>query len=111
MTTNETNPIEIGEDLTFARDSRRTRAMRKQGWVEGTLNGHKFQAKVFPEHCDVESWELNHSKIAKLHVRRLSDNKEVFNFDRGADVPAENALVQAIVEFLCAGLADHLYGE
>jgi hypothetical protein len=41
----------------------------------------------------------------------LADRRQVFNWDRGADVPAADAKVAAIVDFLCAGLADHVYAD
>ena len=33
----------------------------------------------------------------------------VFNWDRGADVPAADHTVACIVDFLAGGLADHIY--
>jgi hypothetical protein len=56
-------------------------------------------------------WEIGDSKISKLFVQRLTDKETVYNWDRGMDVPAKDATVQAIVDFLCAGLADHTFSE
>src|SRR4051794_22023178 len=106
--------IDIGDDLEITKTSRR--AAGNGTWVCGKLHGHKFEALVFPEHAECESYEIggngpDGSKISKLWIRRLADRQTVFSWDRGADVPAADATVQAIVDFLCAGLADHTYAE
>jgi hypothetical protein len=106
---NGTPDLDIGDDLVVTKTTRR--AAGSGTWVCGKLHGHRFDALVFPEHADNPEWEIGESRISKLWVQRLADKKTVFNWDRSADVPAENATVQAIVDFLCAGLADHTYGE
>ena len=74
-------------------------------WVQGKIsNEYRFDALVFADHAENESYELNRSKISKLWIQRLSDRKEMFNFDRGLDLPAVTTEVQAIVDFLCEGL-------
>jgi hypothetical protein len=35
----------------------------------------------------------------------------MFNFDRGLDVPAVNTEVQVVVDFLCEGLSDLVFGQ
>jgi hypothetical protein len=103
-----TNDLDIGDDLEITKVERRHTVGGR--WVFGTLNGHKFQALVFPEHADCPDWEISDSKISKLWVQRMSDRRTVFNWDRGLDVPAADETAQAIVDFLAAGLADHIYG-
>ena len=81
-------------------------------WVSGTINDeYRFQALVFADHAECEEYELGKSKISKLWIQRMSDRATVFNWDRGADVPAADATTQAIVDFLCAGLAEHTFAE
>ncbi|HEY3325048.1 MAG TPA: hypothetical protein VGP72_31635 [Planctomycetota bacterium] len=80
-------------------------------WVCGTIAGYKFSALVFPEHAENPEYEIADSKISKLWIKRLADQKTVFNWDRGADVQAENDTVQAIVDDLCAGLAEHTFAR
>lgn len=79
-------------------------------WVEGSLMGHQFAALVFPDHATDPGYELGDSKISKLWVQREAESKTVYNWDRGLDVAAENELVEGIVDFLAAGLAEHAYG-
>jgi hypothetical protein len=105
----ETNDLDIGDDLTITKMSRR--AAGAGTWVCGRLKGHRFDALVFPEHAENAEWEIGDSRISKLWVHRLADRQEVFNWDRGADVPAADQVAEAIVEFLCAGLADYVYAE
>ncbi|MGE4157624.1 MAG: hypothetical protein AB7F75_00840 [Planctomycetota bacterium] len=107
--TNGTRDLDLGDDLVITKTSRR--ASGGGTWVCGRLNGHRFDALVFPEHADMPEWEIGDSKISKLFVQRLADKEIVYNWDRGLDVPAKDATVQAIVDFLCAGLAEHTYGK
>lgn len=103
-----TNDLGIGDDLEITKTTRR--AAGSGTWVCGTVAGHRFDALVFPEHAENPDYEIGDSRISKLWVQRLTDRKEVYNWDRGMDIPAKDKTVQAIVDFLCAGLADHTYG-
>ncbi len=101
--TNDHNDIDL--DLAFTKIEKRNGAGGT--WVIGTVNDqYKFNALVFPEHAESESYELGKSKISKLWIQRTVDRTTLFNFDRGLDVPAANTEVQVIVDFLCIGLAD-----
>jgi len=107
MTVND--ETELGDDLEITKVTRRASAGGT--WVCGTLNGHRFDALVFPQHAENREWEIGDSRISKLWVQRLGDRQEVFNWDRGADVPAADATVAGIVDFLAAGLADFIYAD
>ena len=106
---NATNPddLDLGFDLEITQTARRVAG--NGTWVSGTLHGHHFQALVFPEHADNPEWEIGDSRISKLWIQRLADKREVFNWDRGADVPAADQTVACIVDFLAGGLADYVY--
>jgi hypothetical protein len=80
-------------------------------WVEGRIGGHRFQALVFPEHAECESYELDESRISKLWVQRLSDERVVVNFDRGWDVRPAPPIARQIVDLLAAGLAERIYNQ
>lgn len=101
--------LDLGYDLTITKVTRR--AAGSGTWICGRLHGHRFSARVFPEHAEVPDYELNESRSSKLWVQRLADRRTVFNWDRGMDVPAADDLVATIVDLLCAGLADYAYGE
>jgi hypothetical protein len=109
MTTTTTQNDDLGHDLVITKTTRR--AAGAGTWVCGTLAGHRFDALVFPEHADQPDWEIGDSRISKLWVQRLADQRTVYNWDRGLDVPAADATAQAIVDFLSAGLAEHIYAE
>ena len=97
-------------DLVITKIEKRTSS--GGAWVRGKINNAvRFEALVFAEHAEHESYELNQSKISKLWVQRLSDRKVTFNFDRGLDVPAVNTEVQVVVDFLCEGLSDLVFGQ
>jgi hypothetical protein len=106
-TTDATEP-EFGDDLTFTRQTARETVGGT--WVIGLVAGHRFQALVFANPAEDPSWELGDSRISKLWVQRLTDRVVVFNFDRGLDVPAQDAAGRAVVDFLAIGLAEHVYG-
>ena len=105
MTTND--DLDVGFDLEITKVTRQ--AAGAGTWICGTLSGHRFEALVFPGHAADPEWEIGDSCISKLSIRRLVDGRIVFNWDRGADVPASDELTGAIVDFLAGGLADHIY--
>ena len=105
--TDTNDDLDVGFDLEIKTVTRR--ASRGGIWVCGTMSGHRFDALVFPEHADNPDWEIGDSRISKLWIQRLADGQTVFNWDRGADIQANDELTQAIVDFLAGGLADHIY--
>ena len=94
--TSECKDLELGDDLHITKISRR--ASGAGTWVCGTIAGHRFDALVFPEHADNPEWEIGDSRISKLWVQRLADRRQVFNWDRGADVPTADSVASAIVD-------------
>jgi hypothetical protein len=106
---NASTNLEIGGDFTITKTTRR--ASGGGTWITGKLNGHNFQALVFPEHAECERYELAGSRISKLWLQRIADKKEVANFDRGWDRQPTDATAQRIVDFLAAGLAEHVFSK
>ncbi len=104
-TTGTNATLEFGEELSF---TIRDRGSVGGKWVLGLLAGHRFHALVFAEHAHCDDHELGESRIAKLWVQRIADNAVVYNFDRGLDVPPQDATAREIVDFLIAGLAEHV---
>jgi hypothetical protein len=110
MTTNANNDdLDLGHDLEITKTTRRNTVGGT--WVSGTIHGHRFDALVFPEHAEVPEYEIDDSRISKLWLQRQADKVTVYNWDRGQDVPAADKTAAAIVDFLCAGLAEHTYGK
>ncbi len=106
MTT--TNEHDFDFDLVITKTSRK--AAGAGTWVSGTINeGFRFDALVFPEHADEADYEIGQSKISKLWVRGIKGNATLYGWDRGLDRPAATPEVQAMVDFLCDGLADATY--
>jgi hypothetical protein len=105
--TNDPFEYDLGDDLRITKTSRR--ASGGGTWVSGTIAGYRFDALVFPAHAENPEWELGESRISKLWIARLKNKETVFNWDRGMDMPAASDKTQAVVDFLCAGLADHIY--
>jgi hypothetical protein len=103
------NRDDLVDTLTLTKISRRDSAAG--AWVSGTIADHRFDALVFPEHAESESYELGTSKISKLWLQRLSDKTTVVNFDRGWDVRPTDDLATRIMDFLAAGLADTVFGN
>lgn len=108
---NDMNIEEIGELLDSFQIRRINRRNHGGGgtWVTGTIGGHKFEALVFPEHAECESYELDKSKISKLWIQKISEPKPVAHFDRGWDVRPTTKIAQIIVESLCEGLAETVF--
>lgn len=106
---NDAFEFDLGDDLEITKTTRR--ASGGGTWVSGKIAGHRFDALVFPEHAEVADYELGDSRISKLWLQRLADKQTVFNWDRGLDIAAATDIAKAIVDFLAAGLADHVYAE
>ena len=105
--TTDHNDLETGDDLTITKITRQ--ASGPGTWVCGRLNGHRFDALVFPHHSENPEYELGESRISKLWVQRLADRTEVASFDRGWYVRPTTDEAGAIVDFLAAGLAEHIF--
>lgn len=108
--TTQRDPFEydLGDDLRITKTNR---AASGGTWVSGTIADYRFDALVFPEHAENPEWELGTSRISKLWIARLKNKETTFNWDRGMDVPAASDKTQAVVDFLCAGLADLIYAN
>ena len=102
------NAIEIGDDLVIVQTLRR----RDGGtWVKGTIAGHRFDALIFPKHAECPDHELGDSRISKLLLQSAADYGDTVYFDRGWDIRPKTKISQAIVDFLAANLAKHIYGK
>jgi hypothetical protein len=108
MTNDDPADLDLGDDLLITKQTRQ--AAGSGTWVIGTIAGHRFDALVF-EHAEHSDAELGDSRISKLWLQRIANGCEVFNWDRGLDRPAADETAQAIVDFLAAGLADHIDAE
>lgn len=78
-------------------------------WVTGTMAGHRFEALVFAEHAECESYELDDSRISKLNIRE-ENGREVAKFDRGWDREPTTDAARKITDLLAAGLAELIHG-
>ena len=104
----DTDAEAIIESLSITkRDGRATGGT----WVHGTIAGHTFEALVFAEHAESESFELADSRISKLHLTHEVTKRTVANFDRGWGIKPTTELAKAIVDVLAAGLAETVFGK
>lgn len=100
---------ELGDDLVMTKVNDRNAFGGT--WVFGTIAGHRFNALLFAGHAENPAWEIGDSRISKLWLQRLSDRAVVYEWDRGLGLRAADGTAAAIVDFLCAGLAEHTYGR
>ena len=101
--------MDLGEDLCLGKSTGGRAASGT--WVGGTLNGHRFEALVFPAHAQNPDYEIPDSRISKLWIQRIADQVVVYNWDRGLDIAAVDTATAAMVDFLAAGLAESVYGQ
>ncbi|HLP84890.1 MAG TPA: hypothetical protein VK157_11125 [Phycisphaerales bacterium] len=80
-------------------------------WVHGTIASHTFEALVFPEHAESESYELARSRISKLHLSHEVTKRTAAAFDRGWEVTPTSDMAKAIVDVLASGLAETVFGK
>lgn len=110
-----TDPITIGDDIldTFEIKSITPRCEGGGGgvWARGRIAHYIFDALVFPEHTECESFELGNSRISKLTVRLSAGNRVVSNFDRGWDIRPRDEMESCIVDLLTKVLADIVFSD
>ena len=106
----KTTKNEIGNDLQIRKTTPRDGGIGGT-WVDGTINGHRFQVLVFADHAESEEYELGTSRISKLWLRHQADRQVVANFDRGWDLQPTTDDARAIVDFLAEGIAEHTFGR
>lgn len=78
------------------------------GWVDGTINGYRFQAKVFDEPSRFGIHDGRTSKLmiwdeAERQRARNIFSASIMNYDRGWDIepePEHTGLVEALVSYL-----------
>lgn len=109
--TTHANQHDAGELLATLRITKNDGRRVGGRWVTGTIAGHAFDALVFPEHAECETYELGDSRISKLFIRRDADRATVAHFERGWDVEPQNDLARALVDLLAAGLAEMIFGS
>jgi hypothetical protein len=72
-------------------------------WTEGTIacpatrNTYKYWAKVYDEGSE---HGIGSSRVSKLTIRKTDCTADVFNFDRGVDVPPANAEVEMVLALI-----------
>ena len=80
-----------------------TARIKRDYWIDGTIDGFRFQAKVF----DVGSkYGIDGSRVSKLFVwdAVISFSSCIISYDRGWDVKPKNCeqreILQALLEYL-----------
>jgi hypothetical protein len=104
-----TATVDIGDDLVIARTTRRDAGTGT--WAIGVVNGHHFEALVFPCHAERQDYELGNSRISKLWLQELFSEETTANFDRGWDIRPRTKIAVAIVDYLVGHLADLVYKD
>lgn len=99
---------DLGDDLQITKSEGRQIGGT---WVRGSIAGHSFEVLVFADHAESEEYELGTSRISKLWLRRQADRQVVANFGRGWDLQPTTEDARAIVDFLAAGIAEHVFGH
>jgi hypothetical protein len=78
-------------------------------WVWGKVGAHvSFEALVFPE-TSPEGYDLDGSRISKLSIRHRGEVTACY--DRGWDRMAKLPFDRCLVDCLCAGLAESVFGH
>ena len=96
--------LEILESFQITRNNRDRHCGGR--WVTGTIAHHKFEALIFHEHAECESYELDRSRISKLCIQQIWDRKIVASFCRGWDLRPTTPEAQIILDILVEGLAE-----
>jgi len=80
-------------------------------WALGVVKEYRFAARLCRHHSLIPWRELGHSRISKLKVQQLDDEKVVANFDQGWETVPKTKTACDVVELLVTSLADRIYGK
>jgi len=73
----------------------------REDWIDGTIDGLRFQAKVYDEGSE---FGINEGRVSKLWVRDEALRQTILNYERGWDIKptkaAERRLLEALLEYL-----------
>ena len=86
----------------MAKTNYEIKAKQNRGnWIEGTINGARFHAKVYGEGSE---FGINEGRVSKLWVRDEGKKQTILNYERGWDVrpklAAERRLLEALLAYL-----------
>ena len=76
----------------------------------GRIGTFRFTAQVYAEHPACASYEIERSRITRLELRRVDNDRLVYAWDRGLDLLAIDATTQGAVDTLAQQLAELIYG-
>jgi len=71
MTDNDIDAVDLLDTLRITKNERRR--IGGGTWVSGTIGGHRFVARVFPEHAKCPDYELGDSRISKLSLQQIDN--------------------------------------
>ena len=73
--------------------------MWSEGIIASPATGRKY--KYWVKHYDEGSeFGIDGGKISKLTIRELGGGKDLYNFDRGLDIPPANKDVEAVLRIV-----------
>ena len=82
--------------------------LKEHGWIDGTIDCFRFQAKVY----DVGSkFGINNGRVSKLSVWEPATSVDIFNYDRGWDKKPANDEQETLLQELLGYLEDLPSGE
>ncbi len=99
--------LELGDDLRITKKTRQ--AAGAGTWAAGRSRDTASTPWCSPSTPTTPSGKSARAASRKLWVQRIADKRTVYHWDRGENSPALTGEATAIVDFLCAGLAEHVY--
>ena len=65
-------------------------------WSTGTFQGYSYEVKHYAEPSTLYGYKA--SRMSKIEIRK--DNRVMFRYDRGLDIPAQDQGTEEVLEFL-----------
>jgi hypothetical protein len=75
-------------------------------WSEGIIaipkTGGKYKYWVKHYEEGSETYGIDGGRISKLTIRKLNENRDLYNYDRGLDADCQNEEVRAVYDIVLA---------
>ena len=93
--------LQVKTVIIINKNQRRKTKMWKQGQIAAPASNtiYTYWAKVYEEGSE---HGINQGRVSKLTIRKQGETRDLYNYDRGLDLPPANEEVETILNIILA---------